>query len=105
MTILRLIGWLLVVIALALLAREAYFWLATGSWDVLAAGQLWFTIHKDSLLLVQPAIERYLTPALWDPIETLLTWPAWAVIGVPGLLLALVRRRRRRNGNRRRIFK
>jgi hypothetical protein len=105
MTILRLIGWLLVVIALALLAREAYFWLATGSWDVLAAGQLWFTIHKDSLLLVQPAIERYLTPALWDPIETLLTWPAWAVIGVPGLLLALVRRRRRRNGNRRRIFR
>ena len=105
MRIFRLIGWFLVAFALVLLAREAYFWATTGSWDLLPAGQLWFNIHKDSLLLAQPAIERYLTPALWDPVETLLTWPAWVVFGVPGLLLALVRfRRRNRNGGRR-IFK
>jgi hypothetical protein len=101
---LRVIGWLLVAIALALLVRELYFWLTDGSWTILPAGELWFNIHKDSLLLIQPAIERHLWPALWRPIETLLTWPAWAVIGVPGLLLALVRSRRR-NGSRRRYFR
>jgi hypothetical protein len=108
MRFLRLIGWLLILVALGLLAHEVYLWATTGEWKLLAAGQLWFDLHKDSLLLVQPAIERYLWPPLWDPIETALTWPAWAVIGGIGLIVLaltqLVRRRRRSNGKRR-IFK
>jgi len=103
--VVRLIGWLLMAIALTLLARETYIWLDTGAWEILPAGELWFNIHKDSLLLVQPAIERYLDPALWDPIETLLTWPAWLVVGVPALLLLWIPRRRKRESGRRRIFK
>jgi hypothetical protein len=106
MNIFRLIGWLLVLIALGLLAWEAYGWLTAGTWSIHATGQLWFDLHKDSLLLVQPAIERYLWPWLWNPIETMLTWPAWAVIGGLGLLLVAVTvRRRRRSNGRRRYFK
>ena len=39
-------------------------------------GEWWFWLHPDSLQLLQPAIERYLSPRLWDPgVQTLLEWP------------------------------
>ena len=95
--VLRGIGWLLVAGALGLAVRDAVRWMQSGEWTPVTAGQLWFDIHKDSLLLVQPAIERYILPALWDPvIFTVLQWPAWAVLGAPGLVLALWVGRRRR---------
>jgi hypothetical protein len=105
MVVLRLIGWLLIAAALALLVREAYLWLTTDSWDIVPAGQVWFDLHKDSLLLVQPAIERYLWTGLWNVVETILTWPVWLVLGVPGLVLALLPRRRRRADSKRRYFR
>ena len=87
--VLGIIGWLLVAGAAVMAVREAMMWAQSGAWTPIAAGQLWFDIHKDSLQLVQPAIERYILPALWDPvILTVLQWPAWAVLGVPGLILA-----------------
>ena len=101
MVVLRLIGWLLVAAALALLVREAYGWLTDGQWNVVPAGQVWFDLHKNSLLLVQPAIERYLWTGLWNIVETILTWPAWLVLGIPGVLLALPPRRRRADSKRR----
>ncbi|MEX0696006.1 MAG: hypothetical protein WEB85_04455 [Dongiaceae bacterium] len=95
--VLRVIGWLLVAGALAVAVREAMIWAQSGEWAPIAAGQLWFDIHRDSLQLVQPAIERYILPALWDPvILTVLQWPAWAVLGVPGLVLAWLADRPRR---------
>jgi hypothetical protein len=40
-------------------------------------GELWFMLHRDSLQLLQPAIERHLAPFLWDPVMlTILTLPA-----------------------------
>jgi len=95
--VLGIIGWLLVAGAAVMAVREAMMWAQSGAWTPIAAGQLWFDIHKDSLQLVQPAIERYILPALWDPvILTVLQWPAWAVLGAPGLVLALWVGRRRR---------
>ena len=45
-------------------------------------GQYWFELSPGSLQLIQPAIERYLHPYLWDPlIQTVLTWPAAFVFG------------------------
>lgn len=50
-------------------------------------GQYWFEISPNSLQLIQPAIERYLHPYLWDPIiQTVLTWPAAFVFGALALL-------------------
>jgi hypothetical protein len=41
-----------------------------------ALGEWWFWLHPDSLQLLQPAVERHLSPSLWDPgIQTLLEWP------------------------------
>jgi len=45
-------------------------------------GQYWFEVSPNSLQLIQPAIERYLHPYLWDPlIQSVLTWPAAMVFG------------------------
>ncbi|GAA0779965.1 hypothetical protein GCM10009077_24220 [Roseibium denhamense] len=51
-------------------------------------GQVWFTHSPDTLNLVQAAIQRHVHPGLWDPgIQTVLTWPVWAVFAPLGLLL------------------
>jgi hypothetical protein len=97
--VLRILGWLLVLAALVMVGREALAWYQTGTWTIIPAGQLWFEIDRESLLLAQPAIERHLLPELWTAIAAMLQWPAWAVLGVPGLVLLLIaglRRRRRR---------
>lgn len=103
--LLRAVGWLLILAALAVAGIEALHWWRTGEWQAIPAGKLWFDLHKDSLQLIQPVIERYIWPPLWNPVLfTVLQWPAWAVLGVPGLVLALVpglRGRRRMFGERR----
>lgn len=41
-----------------------------------ALGEWWFWLAPESLQLLQPAIERHVSPALWDPgVQTLLEWP------------------------------
>lgn len=93
---LRVLGWALLLIAVAFLGRDVVMLFEDGHWAPLPTGQVWFWIHKDSLLLLQPAIERHLWPPLWSAIAEVLTWPVWAVLGVPGLLLSLAGRRRRK---------
>ena len=53
------------------------------------SGEFWFTLHVGSLNLAQAVIQRYIHPALWDPvIDGLLQWPAWSLLGAPGVVLA-----------------
>jgi hypothetical protein len=60
-----------------------------------ALGEWWARIHLDSLLLLQPAIERHVSPAIWDPgIQTVLEWPAALDFAVPGAVFWLLRRGR-----------
>jgi hypothetical protein len=57
-------------------------------------GELWYAVHPNSLLLLQPAVERHLAEWLWDPvIQTILEQPAWLVLGVLGAIFALLSRR------------
>ena len=71
-----------------------------GAFGLQPLGQVWYDVDPGSLNLVQAVTERYLSPALWDPvILTLLYWPAFLVFLVPGLVLTLLcawRRGRRR---------
>lgn len=67
-----------------------------------ALGEWWAGIHLDSLLLLQPAVERHLSPALWDPwIQTLLEWPAAVEVAALGGVLWLGDRWRRKRRARR----
>ncbi len=91
----RLIGWLFILVALFFLGAEVVASLEAGAYQGLAMGQVWFTLDVASLNLAQAVTQRYLHPALWDPLMIeLLTWPGWPVFGVPGVVLTVVFRRR-----------
>jgi hypothetical protein len=99
--IVRIIGWLLIAVALVVLGLD--FLAASANetdFNMVPMGQLWFEVHPGSLNLIQALIERYVWPPLWHSgISPILQLPAAAVIaglGVLLLLLTLIGRKRRR---------
>jgi hypothetical protein len=97
----RALAMLFFLLALIAMAVDFYSSLsADGIIRLAALGEWWAWIHRDSLLLLQPAVERHISPALWDPgIQTVLEWPAvadLAGLGAIFLLLHLWKRRRQR---------
>ncbi|MFK7793571.1 MAG: hypothetical protein AB8B88_12985 [Devosiaceae bacterium] len=92
----RLLGLALLAIGLVLLADD----LAAVDWSALTGfapeplGALLYATVPDWLNGSQAFIQRYVWPYLWDPIiQTALTWWDWAVVGVLGLVLAVLARR------------
>lgn len=54
-------------------------------------GETWHALHSNSLQLLQPAIERHITPLLWDPVMlAILNTPTWVVVGLIGVAFALI---------------
>jgi hypothetical protein len=98
----RVIGWVLLLAGLVVLARDVIGWFDTGVFAPIVLGQLWFDLAPGSLNLAQAVVQRYIHPALWDPVITsvLFLWasPFFLVLG----LLLLLLTRRRGNGRRRR---
>ena len=68
----RRIAWLLVALfgglAILFFVLDALGYSMSGEWKMTALGQRWFEFDKDSLLLIQPAIERHISPSLWPPM-------------------------------------
>ena len=64
-----------------------------GAFRFADVGEHWFALHPTSLQLLQPAIERHLTPFLWDPVMlTILTLPAAPLfVGLAAALGVLAR--------------
>ncbi|MFQ3622314.1 MAG: hypothetical protein SNJ73_02090 [Acetobacteraceae bacterium] len=94
--VVRLAASLLLLLAAALLARDAAPWVAGHGWSPTPVGQVWFDVDAASLNMLQAGIQRRVSPALWeDVIQPVLTWPAAAVSGALGLGLWLGSRRRR----------
>lgn len=93
-------GWIAIAalfgVAGLLAAWDLMDYAAGAPWKIAPLGQRWFEIDKDSLLLLQPAVERYLFPGLWSKIQWLLERPAWLVPTVGGAAVALVKIVRRR---------
>jgi len=59
-------------------------------------GETWNDVHSNSLLLLQPAIERHVAVWLWDPVMlSILTSPTWLVLGVIGIILVLLGRKKK----------
>lgn len=96
MILLRIIGYLLLFLAIAALGAEILTSVQAGEWVSLAVGDVWADIDRESIGLVQVGLERYVHPFLFDPILlTILLWPAWLVAGIPALVILLLARRRR----------
>jgi hypothetical protein len=92
-TLIRLLGWLILGAALAVLAIDAWAWLG-GARKLTAAGELWYRLDSSSLNTSQAITQRYLFPWLWDPVAVwILLQPAAAVLGVLGLLIIFLARR------------
>jgi hypothetical protein len=62
-----------------------------------ALGEWWFWLHPSSLQLLQPAIQRHLSPALWDfAVQPVLESPlAPLFFALAGLCFVLTAIRRR----------
>ncbi len=91
---LRIIGLILILLGAAALYFDAA--AAEDGFRLRALGEVWFEVHPNSLQLIQPAIERHISPVLWDPVMlTLLTWPLAPMLAIPGLLLFFLRRRKK----------
>ncbi len=97
MVIVRLVGVLLLLLALATFGHEVYSWAGAGDYRLISAGELWARAGANSLVGFQALIEKGIAPWLWsDIVLPVLLGPAWAIPLVPAVLLLLIGRRRRR---------
>jgi len=105
MRVLRIIGWIFLVLSVLSVALGVWLWFA-GHDMTQPAGQLWFALDSQSLNTAQVVVQRYLYADLWDvvivPVLQRATWLAVAVVAVffailGGPILLLARRRRHRS--------
>lgn len=89
MGIMRGLSIFLIGLAAVNLGYELYRALIWGrDFRLLDTGEVWAGLHRESLLTLQPAVERYLTPVLWDPvILTVLTTPLTPMSFILGAFL------------------
>jgi hypothetical protein len=102
----RLLGWVLIFLALAVAGRDAMAMIDRGQFGLIKLGEFWFQVSPASLNGLQAGVERYLTPLLWDWIlAPLLHLPLVLVFLVPGLLLAFFFRKKCPGRKSRRLFR
>ncbi|MEM6486943.1 MAG: hypothetical protein AAF677_01530 [Pseudomonadota bacterium] len=99
---LRIVAVLFAIVAVGLLGRDGLRAAETGTFAPQALGALWASLDRESLLLFEPAVTRYLDPSVWIYIvQPVLEAPAFLFfLGVAllfGALWLTFRQRRRRN--------
>ena len=93
---LRILGTWLVALALVLAIIDGTRSLAANALVLTPLSDTWLAIHPASLdALMQFIATRYFGPLLDGAIQGLLSLPGWAVLGVPGLIIAWLGRTRR----------
>ncbi|MBN9334518.1 hypothetical protein [Devosia sp.] len=94
---LRIIGTWLIGLALVLLVIDGTKSLAANALVMTSLGDIWTQIHAQSLVSVREFFEsRFFANLLGQALDVLLPYHAFAVIGVPGVVLALLGRKPRR---------
>lgn len=94
--LLRVLGTLLIALAVILLIIDGTKSLAANAIVFTPLSDTWTTVNAESLAAVRGFLEtRFFGPLLETVVNALLSFPGWAVIGVPGILLAWAGRSRR----------
>lgn len=94
--ILRLLGTWLVGVALILIIIDGTKSLGANAFVVTSLGDTWTMLHTQSLEQLREFLAtRFFGPVLDVVVNALLTFPAWLVLGVPGIFLAWLGRSRR----------
>jgi hypothetical protein len=85
----RTLGWLLILLATAVLTSELFTLAETGRFELSSLGDVWRGLHPESLRVVQATVEGQVSVALWDRLlAPLLPYKAVLVFALPGFLLA-----------------
>ena len=100
--VMRLIGWILLVFAVVVAGYEVSLAVGGDGYRLVPFGEMWFRLDQmlgtASLNVSQAVVQRYVWAWLWETvIQTILGLPAWAVFGIPGLVLLWAGSRRRRS--------
>lgn len=94
--LLRVLGTLLIALAMILLIIDGTKSLGANALVVTSLQDTWTQVHVQSLEAVRQFLEtRFFGPLLETLVGAILGFPGWAVIGVPGILLAWAGRSRR----------
>lgn len=94
--LLRIIGTILLAAALILIILDGTRSLGENSLVLTSLGATWEIVHKESLAQLRAFIEtRFFGPLLDGVINAILSFPGWAVLGIPGALLAWLGRSKR----------
>lgn len=94
--VLRVIGTVLIAFAVILIIIDGTRSLAANGLVFTPLEVTWESMHAASLVAVREFLGTRLFGPVLDPVVTaILSFPGWAVIGLPGLLLAWAGRSRR----------
>ncbi|MGB3809136.1 MAG: hypothetical protein WA943_03510 [Parvibaculum sp.] len=95
MFLFRLIGLLLITLALMALGADALQSLEAGAIKIRSLAEIWGLVHQHSLDAFTGWVAATV-PAASGPLTTVIGYPAWAVLGVIGIVLAALIRLTRR---------
>lgn len=94
--LLRFVGLLCLAAAFILVIYDGTKSIAGNALSLTSVRALWELINAASLAKLEPVIRPYAGGLLWDPgMVTLLSAPAWGMLGFFGIVLLLVGRRKR----------
>jgi hypothetical protein len=94
---LRIAGTWLIGLALVLVVVDGTRSLAANALELTTLADAWGRWHSPSLLAVEDFFaSRFFADLLGSALRALLTYPAFAVVGVPGIVLAVIGRTPRR---------
>jgi hypothetical protein len=95
--VLRILGTWLLGLALILLVIDGTRSLGANSIVLTSFMDAWGNLHADSIEAVRSFLQtRFFAEQLHVAFDALLTYPAFAVVGVPGILFALIGQKPRR---------
>ena len=95
MVVFRVIGLIFVALALMTLGADGLSSLEAGEIKIRSFSDLWAILHQPSLDAFGTWSSGALPPAVVDPgVSTLMSLPAWVVLGILGIILAFLFRRR-----------
>jgi hypothetical protein len=92
----RFVGFWVLAAGFVFLIRDGTKSIAANQLSLMKLGDDWYSIHPNSLQLLEPAITRHVSEFLWDPVMlAVLTAPTWLVLGILGALLMLIGRKKK----------
>jgi hypothetical protein len=92
----RSIGLVCLAAAFALVIYDGTKSIAGNQLFLTSVSTLWGLINGSSLAMLKPLISPYANGMVWDPLAvSILAAPAWAVLGLLGILFMLLGRRKK----------